>query len=235
MTPRGLIRLALRAAGVNGQGQSPSDEDTNDTFDVLNFMLAEWQINRWLVYNLSDAALIGTGAASYSVGPASDFVFPTQRPDKIDAVYVNSHVLSEDVYLYPFMSREGYDRVKTKAATGTPESFFYDPGMGTVGTLYIYPLVSTGWTIHVQAKGQLSQFSSLDGEIALPPPHISAIFWNLAVAIRPLYQLDPDPQIVTRASEALKVLMGSIAQVPQATQPVPSNRSGIYSGVGISQ
>lgn len=233
-TPNELIRLALRMSGVNGVGQAPSDADSNDAFELLNLILSEWQLNRWLVYNLVEASVASTAAASYTVGPAGNLVFAGQRPDKIDACYAKLVSTGADTYLYPFMSREGYDRVALKSRSGIPESFFYDPGLGTLGTIFIYPVPPTGYSIRAQAKASLGQFNSLAETITLPRPYVSALLWNLAVELRPLYQMDPDPKIEKRAEMALQAITGSIAQVPQITAPTKTNRSGVYSGAGMT-
>lgn len=228
-TPLDIIKLALKVSGVNGVGQGPSDEDVNDAFDILNSILSEWQISRWSVYDLVDVSLTSTAALSYTVGPTGDFVFPGQRPDKIDAAFARLIATGADSYLYPFMSREGYDRVPVKSAPGIPESFFYDAANGPVGTIFIYPVPPATYSLHVQAKASLGQFAALTDTVTLPRPYVTAMLWELAVAMRPLFQMEPDAVITAKAVNAMRVLGGSIAQVPQVVQAAPSNRAGVYS------
>ena len=230
MTPGGLIRLALKLSGVNGIGQAPADEDVNDALQLLNLMLSEWQLNRWLVPDLVEAYHASTGALSYTVGPGMDFWFTGQRPDKLDMVFVRGITTVIDTPLYPFMSREGWSRLSDKSSQGVPESFFYDPAMGAFGTLYIHPVPSTAYALYAQAKAYLGQFTDLTTQIPLPPAHTTAMVWNLAVQMRPLFQMDPDQAIENRAAATLRAIAGSVAQVPQVPQPRASNRSGVYSG-----
>lgn len=225
-TPLDLINLSLKTAGVIGVGQTADAEDTNDAFNILNLILTEWQLNRWFVYDLLDVSHASTGAISYTVGPGGTFNFSNQRPDKIDAVYAVDGS-GNSWYVYPFMSREGYDRVINKTATGVPESFFYDPG--ATGTVYFSPVPDNTYTLHVQAKASLGQFTSLTQSINLPQIYTTALFWNLAAQLRPLYQLPLDPKVEQRAVATLQALTNSIGQVPQAVQATPSNRAGIYS------
>ena len=81
-TPGDIVNLALLDSGVIGQGQSASSEDTNNALTRLNFMLAQWNRKRWLVYNLVDTLIPSTGAVFYTVGVGGDFNIG--RPDKLE-------------------------------------------------------------------------------------------------------------------------------------------------------
>ena len=52
-----LITFALRAAGINGVGQTPLAEDSNTGLQLLANLIAEWQRKRWLVYTLEGTAV----------------------------------------------------------------------------------------------------------------------------------------------------------------------------------
>jgi hypothetical protein len=237
-TANDIISLALTASGAVTQGQTAAAADTNRALFLLNTLLSEWQLYRWIVYDLLDVSATCTGAMSYQVGPTGDFVFNGQRPDKIDAVYVDFNGV--DTYCYPFMSREGYDRVIYKQATtvGNPESFFYDSSLNSVnGVLYIWPIPMAAispntCTIHVNAKASLGQIPNLVTPITLPMQYITAMIWNLAKQLRPFYGLPSDPTIDARAGETLMALANSIAQVPSQLKPMDTiGRGGIFSGM----
>lgn len=230
-TPGEVIDLALRASGVLGVGQTALAQDVTDAFDILNLLLTEWQINRWLVWPLTDLALTSTAASSYTVGPAGSFVTASPRPDKIDAVYARLISSGEDTIMYPFMSREGFNRLTSKGTPGTPAFWFYDPGFGGTGTIFLAPVPSTLWSIHLNYKASLGQFVLTTETIVLPAPYINAMLWNLAVALRPVFQMPPDPSLEARAQRALFMMVNSIAQLPQAVQPVPALRHGSFSSM----
>jgi|SRR5579862_9457508 len=80
-----LITFTLRLSNVNGQGQTPSAQDSNDGLTLLQSLMASWQRRRWLVWDLADTSVISTGAMSYTVGPGGDFSIT--RPDKIDSAF----------------------------------------------------------------------------------------------------------------------------------------------------
>lgn len=224
-----IIHLALKVSGVIGVGQTPDAEDTSDAFVLLNSLLTEWQMQRWLVPDLVDVAFTATGQTSYSVGETGDFVTASAtRPDKVDSAY--ARVAGVDTQLWPFISREGFDRMAAKATPGIPESYFYDAQLAAVGTIFFYPTpANLSCELHINCKAPLGQYVSLTDEINLPASHIAALRWNLAADLRPLYQLPEDPQLSQRASRSLSALVTSITQMPQAVQPKPTFRSGVYS------
>lgn len=230
-TPLDLIQLALKISGAIGEGQTPDPSQTNDAFFLLNSILTEWQLYRFLVYDLINTTLPATGATSYTVGPTGDFSVSGVRPDKIDAAFVTLISSGEDTYCYPFMSREGYDRIINKAETGIPISFYYDPTLTTNGTIFFWPVPAATFNIHINCKAFLGQFASLTETITLPRQYITALTWGLAAQLKPLYGLPADPQVTQRASATLTALANSISQVPQAVQSTPSDRAGIFSTV----
>ena len=55
---------------MNGQGQTPSACDEADGLLLLNMLLTEWQLNRWLVWDLvvRSAVISSLGTSNYTVG-----------------------------------------------------------------------------------------------------------------------------------------------------------------------
>jgi hypothetical protein len=226
-----VISSALRGAGVVGVGQTANPQDTQDGLDLMNTLLTTWQINRWLVQDLLDLAFASTASSSYSVGPGGDFATPnaTPRPDKLDAAFARLVSTGEDTYLYPYMSREGYDRAPFKSAVGVPLAYFYDATLTTTGNVFFAPVPSAAYSLHVNAKNALGQFAATTDTITLPQPYIVALLWNLAAELRPYFQMPEDPQVTRRAETSLAAMINSIAQVPTVVAPRPANRGGIYS------
>ena len=69
-----LVAFALRAAGVLGVGTTAAPEDANDGLTMLNLLLSEWQLNRWFVMDLVEAARFGCAAAGISTAAEQDDV-----------------------------------------------------------------------------------------------------------------------------------------------------------------
>lgn len=243
MTPYDLIRLALRDAGVNGQGQSPSDEDMNDAFSHLNMMLGLWNRKRWLIWHLRDIYALSNGSAVYMVGPGEAFDCP--RPNRIEAAfarYVTSYsgltfgsaigsfaigvdgiadveAQGVDSPIRVLPAREDYNFAQMKGLIGPPRSVFYDAAW-PVGRLYFDRFPQSGqYELHVSVKEELKQFASLTETINLPGEYHEAILWNMAKRLRFSYQMKPDPELNRMASDALATIREANTQIPYMRTP----------------
>lgn len=229
-TPLDIITLSLKQSGVIGVGQTPLAEDTNDAFTLLNFMLNQWQSKRWLVYHLIDVSFVSTGAKFYTVGPGQQF--NCTRPDRIEAAFFRQTIPSVpnqiDYPLQQISSRENYNDIALKNLTSFPSYYFYDSAF-PIGFLYPWPLPQANlYEIHISIKETLAAFTSLTQAIILPEEYYAALLYNLAVRLRPMYQLPPDPTTIALAKDALAVLRGSNAQIPALTLDRNLIRGGIY-------
>lgn len=88
-TPIQVIFLALRMAGriTDKQGVADTSQDVSDAFALLVSMLAEWDKERWLVFNEVDVFFTSTGALSYTIGAGAQFNLAS-RTDRIMSAFV---------------------------------------------------------------------------------------------------------------------------------------------------
>ena len=229
-----VITLALKAAGILGQGQTATADMTQTAFDTLNAMVAQWSVKRGLVYELVNATKACTGAKTYTVGPSGDFAFST-RPNLIESAFVSLNYGTPgqtDVPLDILEAREDYNRLSMKSIGNFPYIAFYDNAYPN-GLLYAWPVPSPLYTLTVTAKLPLVQFAGTSQDINLPPEYQEALIWNLAARLRPLYQLDADATIIGLARAALSAIRQANAQVPLMSMPAGVQRGGrfnVYSG-----
>lgn len=257
-TAADIVRLALKDAGVLGIGQSANAEDTNDVFDTLNMMIAQWNRKRWIIYHLLDVSVVSTGAVSYTVGPGGDF--DTPRPDRLeDGCFYRQLITgssaggiglggpiddgpvlgvgdnpapyysnSIDYPLEILESREDYSRIALKQLNTIPQYIFYDAAY-PIGVVYPWPVPSPiKYEIHICVKAQLSEFVNLADPINMPPEYKAALRYNLGATIRPLYQMPPDPTLTALALTSLNVIRNANAQIPRLRIPVGIGRNGLY-------
>lgn len=241
-----LITLAQKTAGILAEGQDASAESFNDSLKILNAMLASWSQSRWLIYHLIDVKTQSTGATSYTIGPAGDFNAP--RPDNIESAYVRQLVQGTipnsgpiDFPLVAINTYEEYGDLTLKSLTSFPAAYFYDPTL-TLGTLYVWPIPSDQFEIHMIIKDVLPQFAKLTDVINLPPEYYNALMWNLAARIQLMWQLPVNPGIVKLAESALNTISNANNRVPMLMMPngLSNRRSGwninstggVYEGVG---
>lgn len=220
-TPADIIALALVDAGIVGQGQTASPEDTNNAFRRLNMMMSTWARKRWLVYHLIDVVKVSTGAQSYTLGPGGDF--DTPRTDRIEAAFVRQLLPQSaqpvDYPLNVLTSREDYNRITLKSLGTWPYAVFYDSDW-PMGRVYVWPEpAASQFEIHLSLKQPLNQFANLADNLNLPPEYEAAILHNLIVRLRSAYQMPGDPVQVALAKDALNVLRGANTQIPTLRMP----------------
>lgn len=226
-----LIKQALKAAGVLGVGQTPLAEDANDALTQLNWMIAQWQVKRWLVYRLESLSVTSTGAQSYTVGPGGDIDVPS-RPDRLEAAFFRQLVQSQpnqiDYPLRLLQSREDYNNIALKNLQSFPTYIFYDSDF-PLGRIYPWPIPQPDiYQVFISIKVQLNAFPALTTEIDLPAEYYAALFYNLAVRLAPLYKQPQDATNVALAKESLDVIRGANAQIAQLQMPSDLVRPGIY-------
>lgn len=229
VTPRDIIVLALKSAGVLGIGQSPSYEDINDSLTLLNFMLAQWNRKRWLVYTLDTFSVECNGQLFYTVGPGGNINCP--RPDRLESAFFRQNIPSMpnqiDYPLEIIESRETYNNIALKQLNSFPTYIYYESDF-PLGRIYPWPLPSNLYQVFISIKKHLYRFTSLSQRIQLPAEYFAAILYNLSNRLRTAFQLPPDMAVVALAKDALNVIRGANAQVSRLRMPTDLIRPGIY-------
>jgi len=234
VTPRGLIRLALKDAGVLGKGQSADPSDTSDAFTTLNQMISDWARQRWMLYQLVDLSLNSTGAQTYSIGPAGDFNV-TQRPNRLRFAYVRQTNLPSNPPQQPdqpldiLTSREDYSRIILKNMGPYPYVVFYDMGW-PLGTLYFWPVPQSGiYQLHIVVEMVLARFTSLNQSIVLPEEYEGALRYNLASRLLATYPVPPKPKVEQLARMTLDTIRTSnVSPARLVMPPGLVKKRGIY-------
>jgi len=229
-TPAELIQMSLKTAGVLGVGQSALAEDTNDAFKILNWMVAEWRTQRWIIYVLEDLSKTSTGAQSYTVGPAGDFNI-TVRPPVIESAYVrllSAQPNPVDYPLAPIYSREQYSMIALKNLSSWPNYYFYETAY-PLGNFFPWPIpTATQYQLHIVVRKALDEFTSLGQTIVLPHEYESAIHWNLTKRLLAQYRMPPDVQITMQAKDSLQKIKSANLQLPELQIPGALWGNGSY-------
>lgn len=156
-TAREFVTLALKEAGVTGVGQTPLAEDINDCFTLLTRMLAVWQKKRWIVPFLADVKATANGLVSNRIGPGQHYNF--HRPDKIQSAYfkqLNQADGNNNVRypLLPIWSREDFSKISLPELNTWPSWYFYENNF-PYGNVYVWPVPSDQYEIHLLVKGNI--------------------------------------------------------------------------------
>lgn len=231
-TPNDLFSLTLRRAQILGEGQPASAQMISDCMDATNAMLVQWNRKKTLIWNEIDVSFVSTGQLSYTVGPGQNF--DTPRPDRLSAAYVRLLPVSGnnpvDQWLTIIVAHEDYAKIPLKHMQSYPLSIWYDSAWPT-GLVYPYPVPPENqFEIHLVLKNQISQFTSTDQAINLPPEYIDAISWNLALRLEPAYGMSPNPAVARLAVNALNTIRQANNQVAVLGMPMgfPSGGYGNF-------
>lgn len=226
-----IIVRAMRLAGVIGVGQSMSSDDAQTAMDALTDILAQWQVQRWLVYGQVTAQIVATGQMAYTIGPGQDFNMV--RPDRIESAYMrffNTGVVTVDRPLALIQSREDYNALTLKNLGSIPNSVYYDNTFPN-GSLYFWPVPMAGQSqLFVSTKIALPIISGLTQLLDMPPEYISALRFELASLLKVEYTMPPDAKLEAMLIKAKSVLRNANAQIPVLNIPrgVPGGRGGWY-------
>jgi hypothetical protein len=233
-TVNDMILLCLQDAGIIGQGQQAIPEDSTNALARLNWMLAGWRRQRWLVYNLRNYSVVSTGAQTYSVGPGGAInTGGTQRPDRIEYAFFRQLIPSgppgqTDYPLEVLTSWEDYNRIGLKNLGTFPTTAFYSNDY-PLGTLYPWPIPQANiYELFITVKEQLAGNLTFTDDLLLPEEYFNAIHWNLVVILRTAYDLPPKPVDVAMAKDSLNIIRGSNAQIARLQLPGELLRPGIY-------
>ncbi len=157
------------------------------------------------------------------------------RPAKIESAFLRQIQISQPNQVdYPMsilQSQEDYNRIAIKQLSSFPGAVYLDPAW-PLANLFCYPVPQASiYSINVSVLEQLpASFATLATPINLPFEYYSAIMYNLAVRLRPPFQIptypgDPLPGL---AKNALNVLRGANTAIARLHMPAELVRPGIY-------
>jgi hypothetical protein len=226
-----LANLCLFDAGVVGTGQAASGQDSALFLTRLNFLLAQWQDERWLVYHTVDTSKLATGAQSYTVGPGGDFNV-TAAPDRLEAAFIRQTVQSQPNQIdYPvevLQAREDYNRIALKKMQSFPEVVFLDSDF-PLGVVYFWPVPQAAiYEMHLTLKAILSQVANLAATLNLPLVYFNALHYNMVVRLRSAYDLPVKPMDVQLAKASLNAMRKANTQIARLQMPKALVRPGVY-------
>lgn len=159
----------------------------------------------------------------------------SKRPAKIESAFLrqiqNSEPNQVDYPMTILQSMEDYNRIALKSLKSFPGAVFLDSNW-PLGQLYCYPVPQASiYSINISVVEQLpSSFPTLASAVNLPYEYYSAILYNLALRLRPVYQIgtypgDPLPGL---AKNGMNTVRGPNTQIARLQMPAQLTRPGIY-------
>lgn len=217
-TALGIIKSAMRKAGVLTKNETPSADEAADGLEMLNDLLASISNDSMTVYarTVEDFNLSG-GVASYTIG--SGGAFNTVRPIRIVSAYVRSGGID---YPLQIINDELYSTIAFKTGGGIPEFLNYTNAFPQA-TINLYPVPSSSYQLFLVTEKQLVTFT-LNETVSLPPGWERMLKYNLAIEMGPEYGQPVPPETIEIARQS----KGEIRTAIMAAKPMQWD-----SGVGL--
>lgn len=223
-TALGIIKSAMRKAGVLVKSEAPSADEANDGLEMLNDLLASLSNDSMLVPARTLENFTLTSATDYTIGTGGDF--NTTRPIKIISAYVRSGTID---YPLEIVSDENYAAIQLKSTGSIPDHINYTNAY-PLATIRLYPAPTAGYTLYLLSEKQLSTFT-LNQTVDLAPGWRRMLVYNLAIELCSEYGQSVPPEVAAIASESKGEIKSAImAARPMQWEQGIGNEGNIYSG-----
>lgn len=233
-----LLTDAAVTAGVVGLDEDLEADVLNKLMRIANRMIAQWQHERYMVYQLVDYGVTSTGANYYAVGRGQSFNIDP-RPDRLEYAFLrqlsgggapqpNGGTQPFDWPLDIMNAYEDYASIRLKSLGTFSAAVFYDPGF-PVGRILPWPIPQSGiYEIHIVVKQTLQRFVNVAQQVTFPPEYESALEWCFARRFKAAFQMPADPTINQLAAQGKNIIRKANTQVPTLRMPRELNRQGDY-------
>jgi hypothetical protein len=195
-----IIKDALTKVNVLVAGESPDTADQAACLRALKHMLRTWAargVRLWLTDEQSVS--LTEDQATYALTIRALNVTDARR-----------RAGGNDTPLRIY-TREEYNRLPNKAASGSPFAVFVDRGR-TSTSITCYPVPDANSesndTIYVTSKLQIQDVTDAAEDIEVPPEWTEALVYNLAVRIAPDFEVTPRADVVQMADMLYRELSG---------------------------
>lgn len=201
---RDLVTGSLRLIEEVGAGETCTAESATDGLTSLNAMIGSWSIQGDLIYTETTEAFSTTaGDPTKTIGPTGDWV--TTRPLKlIRATVEYPQGLTYELEIF---DAADYAGVTDKTFTGFPEVVYFD-GNFPNSTLTFWPVPSQNFTVTLYSQKALSEYSSINDTLTVPPGYERAFRYNLACEIAPEYGKSASASVMRVAIESKNAVQG---------------------------
>ena len=197
MTVQQIITQALLNVGTYSPGETLKDAELQDGLLRLRSMIRAWNAQGQMVhFSTQDTHTLTSGTASYTIG--STGTIATGRPVSIK----NGYIRTSDNIDTPLkiIDEAKYQGLGNKNLGYTyPAYLWYNPTYPN-GTIYLYP--PGGGELYINSLKELSDPTTLTGDVAFPGPYDEAMEWGLTTRLCPSNGREPTPFMYDMAKQA---------------------------------
>lgn len=204
-----VIKGALLRVGVLDPIEAPTAEQTAVCLDALNGLIDTMQTST--LSGIGPVEYVASVAAgTVTIGPSGQIDVP--RPLSIAGAYCRVAGIDRAIEV---ISKAEWDAIDIKALGSTwPDVCWYDDAM-PIGIVRFWPVPTGIVEMHLTVTESLQSFAS-----ALASQHLGqglkrALILTLALEVSPIFGMQPTPQLLRDASNAMRVYKRTRAEVPQ--------------------
>jgi len=177
-TARDICTKSLKLSGAVAGIQVPTADEIELALYELNALVAGWAIESWWCPSqiqrtftpsaISDSITIGNGLITPDITDVPPF--------RIDCIYL------QESSTYYKLNEKPRVNIAPTTSTGLPSSYSYQRQTPTEGVITFDVMPDKLYGYKLIYDSSIPSYL-LDDEVMLPPAHVSAIEWNLAVVM----------------------------------------------------
>lgn len=216
-TVRDLITDALLDINAIAVGETASAEDAAFCFRRLNNMIATWNNESLMIYNVVPQLFpVVAGQVTYTMGIGGDFNVP--RPVKIEDAYISD--ANNNDYAMAIVDFERYSQIVSKNVQSSIPLCVWVDGSYPLKNLTFWPVPSDGsYRFKLWVWVAVSEFTTIDDVISLPPGYYRALQTNLSMEISPAFTKPVTPDLGRMAVESKAWLKRTNTQIKEMFMP----------------
>ncbi len=221
-----LIVRAMRLGRVIGKDQTPTSDEYNDAFDMLNWLLDQLWLQSLAVYRAqTNQFALPQGAKTRTVGPGGQFSMT--RPVKLlPAPYLILNGVSLPMSLIE--NPLEYQLIQVKDTVGPPLRVWYDAQL-PLGLMTFWPVPDQAYQFVFQDYFQIETVAVITDIVDVPPGYMLALIANLAVLLPPEYGKSAPASVVKLATDTLAtVKRNNHRPIVAQSDPLMVNGVGEY-------
>ena len=205
-----IVVGALQEIGVLAAGEVPTAAEADSALSTLNDLIDQWAAERLQIYTTTRTTwTIVSGTQNYTLGTGGNI--NVARPIYIDHInFVNTEPTIPIEYKLTPLTDDAWSNVPQKTLTSPfPTCWYYNPTF-PLGTVTFWPVpTSTLLQGALYAPEAVTEFSTLQDSVALPPGYRRMMVKNLATCLAASYERDPRPALLDDAKETVAAVKRS--------------------------
>lgn len=204
---RDVVTDALREIGVLAAGETATADDAISGLAAINRLIDQWAAERLMIYQETRTTFtIAASTQTYTVGTGA--TVNVARPVFLQHVrFSDSSASTPSEISLTELTDDAWALVTQKTMTSAYPSCYWYSRTYPNALLYLWPVpTSSTLTGIIYAPQQVSEFTSLNTAISLPPGYRRMLVKNLALEMCPSYEREPSQALVMHAIESKAVV-----------------------------